>query len=235
MAKHRAADLPHGSGVRPAGIGPSDPKNELVAPNHPLLSWVVRPPEADEWRSHLVVQTSLGYEPAFPDAEVGMSRALVVLGLASAVLLSGGCMSVANHSPYFCPDEAKRERVYGGVRLDVEGAGAALGPVARGEVSRPREVVQAVWVGGVLLGVDLPLCAVADTVLLPRTLRAQRQRRLAVPPPTPPEQSQPGNALAELAGNKFDAWTISHRVEFRPEPARVEVAPAPHRPSAGTE
>ena len=165
-----------------------------------------------------------------------MSRIVAVVGLVSAVLLSGGCMSVANHSPYFCPNEAKRERVYGGVRLDVEGAGAAFGPVARGEVGRPREVLQAVGVGGVLLAVDLPLCAVADTLLLPRTLRARRERQPAVLPPagdapnspqSPSEQPKPGNALAELAGNKFDAWTISHRVDMPVGGNRTEVAPMP--------
>lgn len=112
-----------------------------------------------------------------------MSRAFAFVGLVPAALLTVGCMSVANHSPYFCPNEATRERVYGGVLLDVEGAGAALGAVARGEASRPLEVLEAFWISGVLLGIDLPLCAVADTLLLPRTIRVQQERRLAAPVP----------------------------------------------------
>ena len=112
-----------------------------------------------------------------------MSRLLVVAGLVSVSLASSGCMSLVNHSPYFCPDESKLERVYGGVRLDVERAGGMILWVARGKASGPVEAMHAVASGGLLLMVDLPLCAVADTVLLPRTLRPRPESHREVRPP----------------------------------------------------
>jgi hypothetical protein len=67
------------------------------------------------------------YEPALADAEVPVSRSLAVLWFTSVAFPSAGCMSVVNHAPLWCPDEAKRERVYGGVLLNVESAVDALG------------------------------------------------------------------------------------------------------------
>jgi hypothetical protein len=60
------------------------------------------------------------------------------------------------------------------------------------------------------------LVAVVLSVVLP-----DNELRAAV------ECPEPINALAKLAGNKFDAWTISHRIEFQLKPRQVEVAPMP--------
>ena len=42
----------------------------------------------------------------------------------------------------------------------------------------------------------------------------------------PPPQS---NALLQFASNKFDTWTLSHRVEMPEGGNRIEVAPMPQR------
>jgi uncharacterized protein YceK len=122
-----------------------------------------------------------------------MSRLLAVVGLLSASLMSNGCMSLANHAPYFCPDETKRERVYGGVRLDVERGAGMLVWAARGDASGPTEALQAVAGGGLLLFVDLPLCAVADTLLLPHTLRPRLNRPLE----PVPKRAEPPNPVLQ--------------------------------------
>jgi hypothetical protein len=90
----------------------------------------------------------------------------------------------------FCADETRRDRVYGGVRLDLEGAGKSVASVARGEVEDPVKAVEYLGVAGLLIVVDLPLCLIADTFDLPRTLRIARERRQKTqdkpaPPATP--------------------------------------------------
>ena len=78
-----------------------------------------------------------------------------------------------------------------------------------------------------LLAVDLPLCAVADTLLLPRTLAAQRARRAAVPVPAPAVgPAQPGNAFSDLVDNEFTwpTWLSYPRLSV---PVQAEAAPLP--------
>jgi hypothetical protein len=48
----------------------------------------------------------------------------------------------------------------------------------------------------------------------------------------------PRNALAELADNKFDTWTISRIIVFEPKCEKIEVAPMPRlveqKPGSGS-
>ena len=107
-----------------------------------------------------------------------MARRIVVVMSAFAASLSGGCGTYITHSPYLCADDAKRDRVYSGVRWELDEADRVMGPVVRGEDFGPRAVADAIWWGGVCL-VDLPMCAVADTLLLPRTLERLQIGRAA--------------------------------------------------------
>jgi hypothetical protein len=40
---------------------------------------------------------------------------------------------------------------------------------------------------------------------------------------------EPGNAFAELAGNEFNAWSMSHRIDLPLNRNPDKVAPAPAR------
>ena len=103
-----------------------------------------------------------------------MRRMLCVLaGLAA---LSGGCMTVVNHSPFFCPDEAKRDRPYGGVQGDAEMIVDGALTAARGQVNDPRELAGLTF-GTVLCVIDLPLSLIADTLWLPHDVLATREKR----------------------------------------------------------
>jgi uncharacterized protein YceK len=119
-----------------------------------------------------------------------MARVAGYAILAACVVWLGGCGTVydtCRMSPW-----GETFRVYGGVRQDAEQAGVCAARVSGGSVS---DLVQ---MGGVLL--DLPLSAVADTLLLPITLRSGKPRpplapdtvpgQLA-PTPTPEPSQQP--------------------------------------------
>ncbi len=93
-----------------------------------------------------------------------MKKAWVALVTAVAVFGLAGCGTVKNLEDrpmgYFRPKGDAEKRVYGGVRIDAEWASGYF--VRDGD-----------WfLGTYLLAVDLPLCAVADTMTLPITLCA---------------------------------------------------------------
>ena len=88
------------------------------------------------------------------------------------MLLSTGCMTVANHSPYFCADA----RVYGGVRGDFEVIGTLYDPIFRGE-GRRGDLLGALLMT-VPVCIDIPLCAIADTIWLRDDIRVQRERSI---------------------------------------------------------
>src|SRR4051794_35176803 len=81
--------------------------------------------------------------------------------------VTGGCGTV--HDLRGQGDELSPARVYGGVCLDAEGVTGLLGDTTGGHGGLPGRAVQIVM-GSYLLAVDLPLCAVADTLTLPVTL-----------------------------------------------------------------
>jgi len=99
--------------------------------------------------------------------------------LLTALLLpvaAGGCGTLYNHEIGPCPKHRDGMfRVYGGVRKDLEEAASACDP-APGEPGPTLARVALIPLGAAFLAVDLPLCAVADTLALPVTVRAAMER-----------------------------------------------------------
>jgi uncharacterized protein YceK len=163
-----------------------------------------------------------------------MTARRISAGLALLALLTGGCVTAAN-TVWLTPDEGGK-RVYGGVRADLKSietaATGSTGMWVGGEEVRDRKR----QVGRLLfLALDLPFSAVGDTLTLPYTLASEAGlfgwRGIYEPTTYPkaldersgaeaPPGSEPskGNALAQLAGNKFSSWTISRIEIARGEP-----------------
>jgi len=118
-----------------------------------------------------------------------MRRTLCVLACLAA--LPCGCMTLVNHSPFFCPDEEKRDRPFGGVRGDAEMIADGALTAARGEVKDPRELAGLTF-GTTLCIIDLPLSLIADTVWLAHDVRATREKRVR-PPADPPREAGEGD------------------------------------------
>jgi uncharacterized protein YceK len=101
---------------------------------------------------------------------------LLVLGLTCA---ASGCGTLHNVGLGGCccgGGRAERLKVYGGVRHDLTAAGESAAEVVAGVDPLPRRVGM-MALQGVVTVVDLPLSAVADTLLLPVTVRAAVARQ----------------------------------------------------------
>ena len=120
----------------------------------------------------------------FHAREVVVRRMLLLTACLAA--LSGGCMTVVNHSPFFCPDESLLHRPFGGVRGDAEILADNALTVARGQVKEPRELA-GLAVGTALCVIDLPLSFIADAIWLPHDLLVAPGRRGQPPAPSAPE------------------------------------------------
>jgi uncharacterized protein YceK len=98
---------------------------------------------------------------------------LIALLLAST---ASGCGTLYNHEIGPCPKQRDDVcRVYGGVRKDLEEAASVFDPAAD-EAGHGLAQVALVPLATAFLVVDLPLCAVADTLALPITVRAAMKR-----------------------------------------------------------
>src|SRR5207248_10570245 len=117
-------------------------------------------------------------------AEVALRRSVVGAALlAGTALLLGGCGTLRNHFGGTGGTPGGEKRVYGGVLLDAAVASQAL----RGTKSLP---------DGIFAAADLPTSAVADTLLLPWTLRAARRKGAAASGPALGVQQEPTPAVA---------------------------------------
>ena len=129
-------------------------------------------------------------------------RTLAGLGLFVAAVLCGGCGTLKNLNPTPTGEGEipPPTRIYGGVRQDW----TELKTLDFGDVACINLYFLPLYLA------DLPLSLIGDTLTLPYTAGVVVARSIGdyyFPP-------APGNALAPLAGNKFNAWTISPRIEM---------------------
>ena len=147
--------------------------------------------------------------------------------VAGLALLNGGCGTAVN-TLWLAPFEGG-QRVYGGVRADLDVmrrtvAGESDITVSGEQVkATSREQIRSI----LFLTLDLPLSVIGDTLTLPYTLAVAVRRSFdksdgrpdpdKLPPPSSEPATRPtpsGNALAPFAGNPFEAWSMSHRIEI---------------------
>ena len=94
-----------------------------------------------------------------------MARAGALAALAGAVVWLGGCGTVAN-----LVRSGDEQRVFGGVRLDMEAVQECAGEVGKaGGPENPADTV----VGATFSVLDIPLSLVGDTLTLPLTFLAE--------------------------------------------------------------
>ena len=86
----------------------------------------------------------------------------VILGFCALITVPG-CGTVGNHIP-FGSNWPELNRVYGGVRFDLQ---AAAEEIQKTRDKNDHQLPLLILVGTPFLLVDVPLCAVADTILLP--------------------------------------------------------------------
>lgn len=150
-------------------------------------------------------------------------RSLLPILLLCLVAPAAGCGTLYNQNLVDGrEDKGDTLRVYGGVRKDFETAQDCLKEKADGPNAALEKLVTRTSVG-LFLATDLPLCAVADTICLPSTLKAALVRALddsPVPPPAQPpkEAARPATGPASTAPGRSPP-------QPRPEPTRSSAAP----------
>jgi uncharacterized protein YceK len=120
--------------------------------------------------------------------------------LLALFLASSGCGTVMNlqegGDPKFNTDKMVTPRsIYGGVRLDASILGDGVTEAASGKISGKEAAADIPFV--VLVVVDMPLSALADTLVLPITVSEtlRRQSRWTVPGGTLQEKTTSANDL----------------------------------------
>ena len=125
-------------------------------------------------------------------------RAAVVAPLAALALLTGGCGTLANQSPpgtLFNAGDRTAYQPYGGVWISganvVWGSALVVGAVENDRHLNLDNVALLTWCSLF----ELPLCVVADTILLPldvtNTIRGRGRKQLP-DPPAEPDKDAPG-------------------------------------------
>lgn len=100
-------------------------------------------------------------------------KQIFVIWLTATAFALNGCGTALNFhdgSNSMWLKNGDPRKVYGGVRLDAE-----CGAYLLAEAFTETDLVRLAWSAWVL-GIDLPLSAVADTVTLPMTIRAAKER-----------------------------------------------------------
>jgi uncharacterized protein YceK len=100
----------------------------------------------------------------------------------------------------FDPGDEKRQRLYGGVRLDLENGTECVWAGIQGKSDGGFTPVHCLLWGAYVLAVDLPMSLVADTLLLPADLLF-------------PAGPEPGLSEADLAREQPSSATREKRGE----------------------
>ena len=127
------------------------------------------------------------------------------LGLFVAALFCGGCGTLKNlnlSTPTGEGEIPPPTRIYGGVRQDWT-------EFNKQQCNEVAFIFLPLWLA------EFPLSLIGDTLTLPYTAGVEVTRSINdYYFPKTPAKPEPGNALSSLAGNKFNAWTISPRIEM---------------------